>query len=769
MTLNGKGEMGMKEFVEGLMKELTLEEKAGLCSGLDFWHTKPVERLEIPSVMLSDGPHGLRKQDMRADHLGINNSIVAVCFPTACATAASFDKELVYRIGVLIGEECQAEDVSVVLGPAVNIKRSPLCGRNFEYFSEDPCLTSELATNYIQGVQSQGVGTSIKHFLANNQEHRRMTSDSVIDERTLREIYLAAFEKPVRQGKPKTVMCSYNKVNGEQVSESYHFMTEVLRKEWGFDGYVVSDWGAVADRVKGLAAGLDLEMPSSGGKNDAIIVEAVKSGILEEAVLDQAVERILTHIYDYKANKKEGDSWDRQVHHRMAREFAAECIVLLKNEAILPLKNDTSIGFIGAFAEKPRYQGGGSSHINSYKELSALEAVSEYAQVEFAKGYEVSANCENEVLLMEAVELAKKVEVAVLFVGLPDEYESEGYDRKHMQMPECQNKLIEAVASVQPNTIVVLHNGSPVEMPWADKVKGIVEVYLGGEAVGGATVDILFGKKNPSGKLPESIPFQLEDNPSYLFYGGEKDLTEYREGVFVGYRYYDKKKMKVRYPFGFGLSYTQFAYSNLKVNKKHLMDTDTVTVSVEVSNIGTCDGKEVVQLYVGDIESTVFRPIRELKGFEKVFLQVGETKTVSFELGKRDFAYYNVQLQDWHVESGEFRIEIGRSSANIECSQVVYVESTQVLPIQYDYNSTFGDIMKDPRGPVILAPLVELFKAQMSSGDAEESNSAKQAISDEMTEAMLGYMPIRQLLSFGQGNIGYEEIDGILDMLNQRS
>ena len=471
-------------------------------------------------------------------------------------------------MGEALGDSCQHEKVSVILGPAVNIKRSPLCGRNFEYFSEDPFLSGAMATALIQGIQSRNIGTSIKHFALNSQEHRRMSSSSDCDERTMREIYFPAFEQAVKEAQPWTVMCSYNRINGVYASENPWLLTEVLRKEWGFKGYVVSDWGAVSDRVAGVAAGLDLEMPASGGMNDALIVEAVRSGKLDEKLVDQACERILNIVYRYVENAKPDTPWDKEAQHRRAAEIAADCMVLLKNDgAVLPLSKEDGIAFIGEFAEKPRFQGGGSSHINCFRTTGALEAAkAQGLKVTYAQGYSVAADDATDEMIAEAVAAAKQAKVAVVFAGLPDAYESEGYDRTHMRMPECQNRVIEAVAAANPRTVVVLHNGSPVEMPWIGKVQAVLEAYLGGQAVGEAEVQVLFGNVNPSGHLPESFPNKLEDNPSYLYYGGEGNVTEYREGVFVGYRYYDKKKMDVLFPFGHGLSYTTFEYSGLKLS-----------------------------------------------------------------------------------------------------------------------------------------------------------------------------------------------------------
>lgn len=752
--------------IQALISQMTLEEKAGLCSGLDFWHTKPVERLGVPSVMVSDGPHGLRKQDLNADHLGMNESIKAVCMPAACATAASFDRELIGEMGRAIGRSCQHEQLSVVLGPAVNIKRSPLCGRNFEYFSEDPYLAGEISAAFIAGVQSQNAGTSIKHFAANNQEHRRMSSSSNIDERTLREIYLPAFEISVKKSQPWTVMCSYNRLNGTYASEHPWLLTEVLRNEWGFEGYVMSDWGAVSNRVAGLAAGLDLEMPASGGINDAKIVEAVRTEQLDEAILDRAVERILTVKYRYLENAKPETPWDKEADHLLSARIAGECMVLLKNEdGILPLSREDDVAFIGEFAEKPRYQGGGSSHINSFKKTSALEAA-EGLKVTYARGYNADADETTDALIAEAVEAARKAKVAVVFAGLPDAYESEGYDRAHMRMPECQNKLIEAVAQANPNTVVVLHNGSPVEMPWLPRVKAVLEAYLGGQAVGIATVRVLYGDVNPSGHLAETFPVKLSDNPSYLFYGGEGNEADYREGVFVGYRYYDRKEMEVLFPFGHGLSYTTFAYSNLRLSKEHITDQDTLTATVTVTNTGSRAGKTVVQLYVGDPVSSVFRPVRELKGFEKVELQPGESRDVSFTLCKRAFAYWNTQLHDWYVESGDFTIEIGQSSRQIDVSTTVQVDSTARLPRHYTMDSIVMDIMADPRAAAAVQPLVNVVMGSLNPGDGQGSDAAREAISEEMNLAMIQYMPLRGVLSFGGGVIDPAAIQALLDSLN---
>ena len=751
--------------IQKLLSEMTLEEKCSLLSGADFWHTKAVERLGIPAMMMSDGPHGLRKQDQTGDHLGINDSIKAVCFPAACATAASFDREAVRAIGREIGKACQHEDLGVILGPAVNIKRSPLCGRNFEYFSEDPYLAGEMAVSLIDGVQSQGVGTSIKHFAANSQEHRRMSSDSVVDERTLREIYFPAFEQAVKRARPWTVMCSYNKLNGTHASQNRELLTGVLREDWGFDGLVMSDWGAVSDRVAGVPAGLDLEMPSSDGSNDRRVMKAVQEGRLSEEAVDVAAGRVLQMVDRYLTNRRPDTPWDKEAQHALARQIAAECMVLLKNEDdILPLHEGEKLAVIGRFAAQPRFQGGGSSHINSFRVESLMDALEGMPGITYAQGYDVKDEEPDEALIAQAVEAAAHADKAVIVAGLPDSFESEGYDRTHMRMPRCQVELIERVAKVNPNVVVVLYNGSPVEMPWLPCAKAVIEGYLGGQAVGGATKDVLFGTVNPCGRLPESFPVKLEDNPSYLTYGGEGDVAVYAEGVFVGYRYYDRKKMDVLFPFGHGLSYTTFAYANLRLSADRIRDTDTLTVSVDVTNTGKRAGKTVVQLYVGDRECEVFRPVRELKDFAKISLEPGETKTVTFTLSKRAFAYWNVKLHDWFVESGAFTVEIGRSSRDIALSAEVCVEGTKTVPMTVTPDTIYLDLMKNEKARRVLAPMMEKKRLLDNENDSS-SEAASEAITEEMNEAMFLYSPLRAMVSFDQ-SMTYDQVQALADEIN---
>lgn len=751
--------------IKEIISNLTLEEKAGLCSGSDFWHTKAVKRLGVPAIMVSDGPHGLRKQEETGDNFGINESIKAVCFPAGCATASSFDRELVYTMGAALGNECQAENVNILLGPAVNIKRSPLCGRNFEYYSEDPLVASEIAAAFINGVQIKNVGTSIKHFYANNQEHRRMSSSSTLDKRTEREIYLAAFEKAVREAKPWTVMCAYNRINGIYAADNKKALTDILREEWGFDGFVMSDWGAVSDRCTSLEAGTDLEMPSSFGFRDAEIVSAVKEGRLSEKVLNTAVERILTIIDRSINGRDERAVFDRDADHELARKIASECMVLLKNDDnILPIAENSNVAFIGAFAEKPRFQGGGSSHINAFKVESAMDRVREYGMnIPYAKGYEPEENAPDKRLIEEAVKLAENADTVVIFAGLPDSFESEGFDRIHMRLPDCQNALIEAVLNVNSNVAVVLHNGSPVEMPWIGKVKGILEAYLCGQAAGGAAADILFGKVNPSGHLAETFPVKLEDNPSYLSFLGEGDIVQYREGVFVGYRYYSTKKIPVLFPFGHGLSYTTFEISDIRTDLSSYNDRASVKVSVKITNTGSRRGKEVLQIYVMPKTKNEFvlRPSMELRAFEKVCLDAGESKIVSFTLDRRAFAYYDTELEDWCVPTGDYIIAAGNSSENLMTKTIIRIDGKEFVPSEITADTLFGDILHIEGVMDVVKPYLKAFGID----DEKSDDGAMGSGTAEMIEAMMKYMPIRNMIPFGGGEAGTKECTELIEKL----
>lgn len=757
----------MERDIKKLVAEMTLEEKAGMCSGKDFWNLKSVERLGIPQVMVSDGPHGLRKQDGEADHLGLNASIKAVCFPAACATASSWDTEMLENMGKTLGEECQAENLSVLLGPAANIKRSPLCGRNFEYFSEDPYLTGRMATAEIKGIQSWDVGTSMKHFAANNQEYNRMSSSSNLSERAFREIYLPAFEMAVKEAQPKTLMCSYNKINGTYASENKHLLTEILRDEWGFEGYVMTDWGAVSDRVEGIRAGLDLEMPASGGVNDAKIVAAVKDGSLDEALLDKAVENILKVLFSYVDNRHPEAVFDRDADHEKAIGCAAECAVLLENNGVLPLDAAKKIVYIGEYADKPRFQGGGSSHINCSSVTSALDSAKKKGRsVEYVKGFSADKDELDETELAAAVEAARSADIAVIFAGLPDSFESEGYDRTNMGMPECQNKVIAEVAKVQPNTVVVLHNGSPVETPWADDVAAVLEMYLGGQGVGEACDRLLYGEVNPSGRLPETFPYRLQDNPSYLNFPGDGKDVNYAEDIYVGYRYYEAKELPVRWAFGHGMSYTDFAYSNMKLSSDSLTDEGTVTVTVDVTNTGKVPGKEVVQLYVADKNGTPQRPVKELKGFTKLSLAPGETKTAELTLSARDLSFYHEELGDWYAPTGTYEILVGHASDDIRVSKELAFTTAKVLPFVVTGATTLGELMADPRTAPAVKEMMEKTAQTLGAGsDAEQaSEAAEGVVGPEMMEAMMQGMPIKSLVSFAGAAL---DIDALIATLNQ--
>lgn len=663
-----------------LISQMTLKEKASLCSGKDFWHLKSIERLGLPEIMVCDGPHGLRKQNAENKKVGIGNSYPATCFPTAVTTACSWDRDLIYKMGQALAEECLQHGVSVLLGPGVNMKRSPLCGRNFEYFSEDPELAGEMGAAFIAGVQSKGIGTSLKHFAGNSQEMKRMTSNSIIDERALREIYLRAFEKAVKKSQPWTVMNAYNLLNGTYCSENDRLQNKVLRDEWGFEGAVVSDWGAVNDRVAGLNAGNDLEMPSSGGVNDAKIVEAVKCGVIDETTLDERVDKLIDIILKGAANKKPGYKFDVRAHNLLSRQIAEQSMVLLKNDGnILPLKRVEGeyVAVIGAFADNPRYQGAGSSIINPTMIDSGRRAFNNSPiSVKFADGYDRNGKRKNEdAYITEACNLAKNASKAVVFIGLTDDYESEGFDRSTMKLPDGHNRLVEAVSRVNDNVIVVLEGGSPVEMPWADDVKAILNAYLGGQSVAPAIVDVLTGKANPCGKLAETYPVCLKDTPTSFRYPDSKEDVQYRESIFIGYRYYDKVERNVRFPFGFGLSYTSFEYSDIKLKKKNLTKGEGAKVTFTIKNTGDVAGSEIAQVYVAKPESKIFRASKELKGFVKIHLEPGEEKKVTVELDDRAFAFWNTATEDWCVESGEYKILVGASSRDIRLEAATKMKS----------------------------------------------------------------------------------------------
>jgi beta-glucosidase len=730
--------------ITDLIRKLSLEEKAALCTGAGPWTTTPVERLGVAEMTVMDGPHGVRRvEDL---HTFISTSIPATCFPTATCMASTWDVDLIHEVGEAIAEECIALKVDVVLGPGVNMKRIPLCGRNFEYYSEDPYLAGEMAISFIKGVQSKGVGTSLKHFAANNQEHQRSTISSEIDERTLREIYLPAFEAAVKKAKPWTVMCSYNKLNGTYAAENHRLLTEILREEWGFEGLVVSDWGAVHDRVGALEAGLDLEMPGPREWRVKAVIDAVRSGKLDEAVLDEAVRRILKIVFR-AAETKKGGSFDIVGHHALARRVAGEGMVLLKNDGILPLKMHKHIAVIGRAAKEAYYQGGGSSHINPTQVDNPYEALREMAgdtELSYAEGYPKDESFD-QALIDEACKNARSADVALLYLCLPATKESEGYDRPDLDLTSHQVALIKAVTAVQPNTVVILNNGAPVVMrEWIDGTAAVLEAWMMGQAGGGAIADVLYGKVNPSGKLAETFPLKLIDTPAHINYPGENGAVRYGEGIFMGYRYYDTKEVPTLFPFGYGMSYTTFDYQNPKVSSQTFRDVDGLTVSVDVTNTGMMAGKEVVQVYVQDHESRLVRPPKELKGFAKVELQPGETKTVTVSLDLRAFAYYHPAYRQWITEDGEFDILIGASSSDIRYTKTVTLHSTLELPSILNRESTLREWIEDPRGMSVLASLYPQMNDQMRANFG--GNDRKQIGMDPM--GFLMDTPLTSLLYF---------------------
>ena len=744
---------------QDLISKMTLEEKASLCSGKDFWHLKGLEKFNIPEIMVCDGPHGLRKQTGSQDNLGINGSEPATCFPTAATTACSWNPELLHEMGGAIAQEALAEGVSVVLGPGVNIKRSPLCGRNFEYFSEDPLLAGELGAAFINGAQEQGAGTSLKHFACNNQETRRMKVDSVVDERALREIYLAPFETAVKKAQPWTVMGAYNKINGSFCCENKWLLADVLRKDWGFQGLVVTDWGANNERVPGLIAGQDLEMPSSGGLNDQKIVDAVRAGEIEEALLDERVDQILELICRAEAVKAYPHTCDHQANHQLARKIAGESMVLLKNEEeLLPLKAGQTVAVIGEMARSPRYQGAGSSLINPTQLDSAFDCLLDAGvSVLYAPGYNKATDQPDEGLIRDACQTAKKADVVLLFIGLTESYEAEGYDRLHMRLPKSHNALAEAVSEANENVAVILSGGAPVEMPWLDQVKAVLNGYLGGQAGGGAIADLVTGKVTPSGKLAETYPLGLQDTPSAKYFPGSPVTTEYRESIFVGYRYYDKVGKAVRFPFGYGLSYTQFSYSGLRLSKKAIKQGEELTVSFKIKNSGKVDGAEIAQVYVAAPESAIFKAPKELKGFAKVFLKAGEQKTVTIPLTERAFAYYNVNIHDWHVESGSYQILVGTSSRDIRLEGTVEVTSAAPDAAAPDYRQTApayysGQIQEIPDDQFEVLIGRPLPPAQRKKGEPLDINCNLEDAKDTPWGARLNKIVNAVTLKLANGN-----------------
>jgi len=744
--------------IDHLLTELTLEEKASLTSGSSFWYTAPVERLGIPKIMVSDGPHGLRAQPGEGDHLGLGGSLPATCFPTASAVASTWNPDLLRRIGQALAQEARACNLSVILGPGVNMKRSPLCGRNFEYFSEDPFLAGELAVGIVNGIQSREVGTSVKHYAANNQETDRLRVDAQVDERTLREIYLPAFERVVRTEQPWTVMCSYNKVNGQSASENVWLLDTVLRGEFGFEGLVVSDWGAVYHRVPALLAGTDLEMPPAVGRSPEAVVAAVQSGEVPTEVLDARVREVLELVAKGMPVLDLDESFDADAHHTLAREAAAESVVLLKNDGVLPLPADAKIGVVGEFARKPRFQGAGSSQVNPTHVdalLDELRAV--YGEVAFAAGYGLGETGDDAALLADAERVAASAQTVVMVIGLPGADESEGFDRTHMNLPANQLAALVTVAAANPNVVVVLVNGSTVVLgEVTPHAKALVEAWLGGQAAGGAIADVLTGRVNPSGRLAETIPHRLEDNSSHLNFPGDSQVVRYGEGLFIGYRGYDQAHRDVAFPFGFGLSYTTFTMSDLQVATRGSVSDGTLaaTVTVTVTNTGTVPGAEVVQVYVADVESSVARPVRELKGFAKVFLESDASQSVSIVLDQRAFSFWSTKLRRWVVEAGDFEIGVGPSSRHLPLSETVSIEAPRLAePLSRD--STLQEWMADPSGR-------RLIEREVAGGQPAA------VLEDELIN-VIGTMPMSTLANFGGMSLDHDALDRVANAWRQEA
>ncbi len=653
-----------------IISKMTLKQKADLLTGKDFWQTMNYDELGIPSLFLSDGPHGIRKQAAAADHLGLNASIPSTCFPTAATMANSWNEELGEKMGEALGDEAASLNVNVLLGPGTNMKRNPRCGRNFEYFAEDPYLAGKMAASYIRGIQANGTSACVKHFAGNNQEERRMVSDSVVDERTLREIYLTAFEIAVKEGKTKSIMTSYNRVNGTHADENTHLLRDILRGEWGFDGVVISDWAGTNNKVNSTIAGSDIEMPSCKYGSDDV-VKAVEAGELDIKYVDECVERILTLIESTTAGEK-GKPFDVKAHHALARECAEESIVLLKNDGVLPLAQNTKVAVIGDFAENPRYQGAGSSVVNPTELDTVLKSLGGLESIGYAKGFDRYGKRKSG-LIKKAVKLAKKADVVILCLGLDEVSEAEGLDREHIRIPQNQIELFRQVKLYSKKLVLVLSCGSAIETGWCRSADAIVYGCLSGQAGAGAVIDVITGKVNPSGKLAETFPVKYEDCPSASHFPGKQMTVEYREALYIGYRYYDTAKVPVSYPFGYGLSYTTFEYSDLTVDEKG--------VTFKIKNTGEYDGAEIAQLYVGKKDGKIFRPAKELKGFKKVFIKKGETAAVKIAFDDKTFRYFNVKTDKWETEGGDYELYIGASIADIRLeSRISKTATTDVLP-----------------------------------------------------------------------------------------
>jgi beta-glucosidase len=663
------------EKYKSIIEQMTNEEKAYMGSGSDFWHTQPIPRLGVDSIMMTDGPHGLRKQKGQGDHIGINQSHPSTCFPTAATIANSWDRKLIKSMGEALAKECHSANVSVLLGPGINIKRSPLCGRNFEYFSEDPFLTGELASSFVFSIEKNGIGTSLKHFAVNNQEYYRMVSNSIIDQRALREIYLSSFERVVKQAKPSTVMAAYNKVNNVYCCENEFLLTDILRSEWGFQGAVISDWGATNDRIQSHIAGMDLEMPGNAKDNDKKIAKALNQGQLNPRIIDASISRMLSLIENHPTT---GEPFSEEEHHQLARYIASQSFVLLKNEHLLPLTSTERILIVGDMAKNPRYQGSGSSLITPTKLPSLLDALNnEQIPYTYTSGTG-QKDIRDEALLNEALSLAKQAKVVVIMAGLPETYESEGFDREHLHIPDSHNELISKICEVNKNVVVIISAGSPITMPWLPSVGAVLQTYLSGQAGSEAILDIILGRINPSGKLAESYPKVIEDTPCYTTFAQPGRNACYKESIFVGYRYYDTFNVEVLFPFGYGLSYTSFAYENIKVEG----DFPDLNVTFDIRNTGSVAGSEIAQLYIHHKHPIIFKANRELKGFDKVYLEPSQSKKVTISLDARSFSYFNTDINDWVIENGKYEIQIGASLMDIRLKHSIsYDKNTTEIPV----------------------------------------------------------------------------------------
>lgn len=736
-----------------LVAQMTLEEKLDLTIGGDAWHTHGVPRLGVEPVMMTDGPHGVRKAVSGAMGEGLRRSEPATCFPTASALGSSWDTALLEEVGAAIAEECLAQDVSILLGPGVNMKRTPLCGRNFEYFSEDPILAGEMGAALVRGVQSRGVGTSLKHYACNNQEWERMWISAEVDERTLREIYLRAFERVVKKAKPWTVMCSYNRLNGTLASEHPWLLTKVLRDDWGYEGVLVSDWGAVDNKVNALEAGLDLEMPGPGHNHTERMAGMVRAGKLSVAAVDRAARRVLALMLRGLANKKPGAVFDVDAHHALARRAAAECMVLLKNDGnVLPFDRSKlkKVALIGRFGEHPRYQGAGSSRVTPTRldipREELAKALGSKADLFYCEAYDADGNITPE-SLVKAVALAQSADAAVVMAGLPEKHESEGYDRTTLAMPEGHNRLIEAVCRAQPNTAVVLMNGSAVEMPWLEEAPAVLEAWLGGQAVGGAIADVLLGERAPGGRLAETLPLALHDTPAYINYPGEAGRVRYGEGQYIGYRWYEKRSIAVQRAFGRGLTYSTFAYANLRLSSDRLAAGGTLTAEVDVSNTGGRAAAEVVQLFVQRPQSAFDRPPRELKAFTKLLLQPGETRTARLELAADDLRVWDMARDAWYLEPGVYEVRIGG------LEEAFTAEADPNAPrVHYTRNTTLRTLALDPRGLTALKAV--LTKLPFGGGDLPVEE-----------QQMMRAIPLRAMVNFGA--LTEEQLAELLRLANE--